>query len=82
MNRHAEGNPICAAGIIDCFGAFFSVSVAGFCGMTVFVCDTLANAVSSQSGIYLISTTNPDGSPNTAYSMFAIKKVNDKCYCS
>ena len=38
------------------------------------------NAVNSQSGCYLVSTTNPDGTPNTAYFVFGIKKIDDVYY--
>ena len=60
--------------------AFSTASVADFYGATALAGDDLMNAVNSQSGTYLVSTTNPDGSPNTAYFIFAIKKVNDKYY--
>ena len=42
--------------------------------------DDLMNAVNSQSGCYLVSTTNPNGTPNTAYFVFGIKKLDDKYY--
>ena len=60
--------------------AFTSASVADYYGANALVGDDLMNAVNSQSGCYLVSTTNPDGSPNTAYFVFAIKKVDDKYY--
>lgn len=59
---------------------FTSASVADYYGSAALTGDDLMNAVNSQSGCYLISTTNPDGSPNTAYFIFAIKKVEDKYY--
>ena len=60
--------------------AFTSASVADYYGANALAGDDLMNAVNSQSGCYLVSTTNPDGSPNTAYFVFAIKKVDDKYY--
>ena len=60
--------------------AFSSASVADYYGAAALTGDDLMNAVNSQSGCYLISTTNPDGTPNTAYFIFAIKKVEDKYY--
>jgi len=60
--------------------AVSSASVADFYAATALTGDDLMNAVNSQSGCYLVSTTNPDGSPNTAYFVFAIKKLNDKYY--
>ena len=59
---------------------FTSASVADYYGHAALIGDDLMNAVNSQSGCYLVSTTNPDGSPNTAYFVFAIKKLNDKYY--
>ena len=59
---------------------FTSASVADYYGHAALAGDDLMNAVNSQSGCYLVSTTNPDGSPNTAYFVFAIKKLNDKYY--
>ena len=60
--------------------AFSSASVADYYGAAALTGDDLMNAVNSQSGCYLVSTTNPDGTPNTAYFFFAIKKVEDKYY--
>ena len=60
--------------------AFSSASVADYYAAAALTGDDLMNAVNSQSGCYLVSTTNPDGSPNTAYFVFGIKKVEDKYY--
>ena len=59
---------------------FTSASVANYYGDFALVGDDLMNAVNSQSGFYLILTTNPDGSPNAGYFIFGIKKLNDKYY--
>lgn len=59
---------------------FTSASVADYYASAALTGDDLMNAVNSQSGCYLVSTTNPDGSPNTAYFIFAIKKLDDKYY--
>ena len=59
---------------------FTSASVANYYGDYGLVGDDLMNAVNSQSGCYIICTTNPDGSPNAGYFIFAIKKLNDKYY--
>ncbi len=66
-----------AEGEVD---AFASASVADYYGSAALTGDDLMNAVNSQSGCYLISTTNPDGSPNTAYFIFALKKLDDQYY--
>ena len=60
--------------------AFTSASVANFYGDFALTGDDLMNAVNSQSGCYIVNTTNPDGSPNAGYFIFAIKKLNDKYF--
>lgn len=60
--------------------AFTSASVADYYGASALAGDDLMNAVNSQSGCYLVSTTNPDGTPNTAYFIFGIKKVGEAYY--
>ena len=69
--------PMALAGEVD---AFSSASVADYYAASAITGDDLMNAVNSQSGCYLVSTTNPDGTPNTAYFIFAIKKLEDKYY--
>ena len=59
---------------------FTTASVANYYGDQGLVGDDLMNAVNSQSGFYLVCTTNPDGSANAGYFIFAIKKVEDKYY--
>ena len=59
---------------------FTSASVANFYGQYGLTGDDLMNAVNSQSGCYIVNTTNPEGSPNAGYFIFAIKKLNDKYY--
>ena len=70
--------PVCA--MADEADTFTSASVADYYGHAALTGPDLMNAVNSQSGCYLVSTTNPDGSPNTAYFVFAIKKVDEKYY--
>ena len=60
--------------------AFTSASVANYYGQFGLTGDDLMNAVNSQTGCYIVNTTNPDGSPNAGYFIFAIKKLNDKYY--
>ena len=69
--------PMALASDVD---AISSASVADYYAAAGLTGDDLMNAVNSQSGCYLVSTTNPDGTPNTAYFIFAIKKVEDKYY--
>ncbi len=60
--------------------AFTSASVANYYAQYALAGDDLMNAVNSQVGTYLVATTNPDGTPNVGYFIFAIKKLNDKYY--
>ena len=60
--------------------AFTSASVADYYGANALAGDDLMNAVNSQSGCYLVCTTNPDGSPNAGYFIFAIKELDGKYY--
>ena len=59
---------------------FTSASVTNFYGDYALTGDALMEAVNSQSGCYIVNTTNPDGSPNAGYFIFAIKKLDDKYY--
>ena len=69
--------PMALATEIDTFA---SASVADYYAAEALTGDDLMNAVNGQSGCYLVSTTNPDGTPNTAYFVFGIKKLDDKYY--
>ena len=59
---------------------FTSASQANFYGQYSLTGDDLMNAVNSQSGCYIVCTTNPDGSPNAGYFIFAIKALDGKYY--
>ena len=52
--------------------AVSSASVADFYG--------LMNAINSFSGFYLVTTTNPDNSPNAAFFVFGMVKHEDHYY--
>ena len=58
--------------------AVSSASVADFYGATALTGDELMDAINSFSGFYLVSTTNPDGTPNSAYFIFAMRKNEDR----
>ena len=60
--------------------AFTSASTTNYYTQYALTGDDLMNAANSQSGFYLIVTVNPDGSPNAAVLVFAIKKLDDKYY--
>ena len=64
----------------DAVDAFTSASTANYYGQYGLTGDDLMAAVNSQSGCYIVCTTNPDGSPNAGYFIFAIKKLGDKYY--
>jgi len=66
--------------IAETADVFTSASVSNFYADYALTGDALMDAVNSQSGCYIINTTNPDGSPNAGYFIFAIKKLNDKYY--
>ena len=60
--------------------AFTSASTQNYYAQYALTGDALMDAVNGQTGTYIIVTVNPDGSPNAAYFIFAIKKLNDKYY--
>ncbi|MBQ8200661.1 MAG: hypothetical protein IJZ74_02705 [Clostridia bacterium] len=60
--------------------AVSSASVADYYGQYGLTGDDLMNAINSFSGFYLISTTNPDGTPNSAFFIFSMVKHEDKYY--
>ena len=66
------------AAMAETADVFTSASTANYYGGLVG--DDLMNAVNSQTGTYLICTTNPDGTPNAAVFIFGVKKLNDKYY--
>ena len=60
--------------------AVSSASVADFYADTAITGDDLMNAINSFSGTYLVSTANPDGTPNTAFFIFSMVKHEDNYY--
>ena len=60
--------------------AVSSASVADFYGQYGLTGDDLMNALNSFSGTYLISTTNPDGTPNTAFFIYSMVKHEGEYY--
>ena len=60
--------------------AVASASVADFYADTALTGDDLMNAINAFSGTYLVSTTNPDGTPNTAFFIFSMIKHEDAYY--
>lgn len=60
--------------------AFTSASIKNHYGDFVLEGEELMNAMNSFSGFYQVATTNPDGSPNSAYFIFGCKELNGKYY--
>jgi len=60
--------------------AFTSASVKDYYGDSALTGEALMNAVNGKTGFYLVSTTNPDGSPNAAYFVFGISELHGKYY--
>ncbi len=60
--------------------AVSSASVADFYGQYGLSGDELMNALNSFSGTYLLSTVNPDGTPNCAFFIYGCVKLDDKYY--
>lgn len=60
--------------------AFTSASTTNYYAQYALTGDELMNAANSQSGTYLVCTVNPDGTPNAAVLVFAIKSLDGKYY--
>ena len=60
--------------------AVASASVADFYADFALTGDELMNAINAFSGTYLVSSTNPDGTPNTAFFIFSMVKHEDAYY--
>ena len=60
--------------------AVSSASVADFYADAALTGDDLMNAINSFTGTYLVSSANPDGTPNTAFLVFSMLKNEDKYY--
>ena len=60
--------------------AVSSASVADYYADAALTGDDLMNAINSFTGTYLVSSTNPDGTPNTAFLVFSMIKHEDKYY--
>ncbi len=60
--------------------AFTSASVKSSYTDYALAGDELMDAINSTSGFYSVSTTNPDGSANSAVFIFGCHKLNDTYY--
>jgi len=64
----------------DQVDAVSSASVADYYGDTAITGDDLMNAINSFSGTYLVTTSDLEGNPNTAFFIFSMVKHEDKYY--
>ena len=55
-----------------------TASVANYYG--ALTGDELMNAINSFSGFYAVASVNPDGTPNIAYFIYSMKKLNEVYY--
>ena len=60
--------------------AVSSASVADYYADAALTGDDLMNAINSFTGTYLVSSTNPDGTPNAAYFIFSMVKHGEDYY--
>ena len=60
--------------------AFTSASVADFYAASALTGDDLMNAINTFSGTYVVTTVNPDGTPNAAYFIFSMVKHEGEYY--
>ncbi len=58
--------------------AVTTASVANYYG--ALTGDELMNAINSYSGFYAVASVNPDGTPNIAYFIYGMIKLNDVYY--
>ena len=71
---------VMSAGVAFATDAVSSASVADYYGDFALTGDDLMNAVNSFSGFYIVTTTNPDGTPCAAYFIFSMVKHEDTYY--
>lgn len=60
--------------------AISSASVSDFYADSALTGDDLMNAINSFSGFYIVSTANPDGTPNSAFFIYSCVKNEDAYY--
>ena len=68
----------CTCAFAETVDAVTTASVANYYG--ALEGDDLMNAINSYSGFYAVASVNPDGTPNIAYFIFGMKKLNDVYY--
>jgi len=71
---------IIPSGVAFATDAVSSASVADYYGDSALTGDELMNAINSFSGFYVVSTTNPNGTPCSAYFIFSMVKHEEKYY--
>ncbi len=68
----------CACAAAETVDTVTTASVANYYGSLTG--DELMDAVNSYSGFYAVASVNPDGTPNIAYFIYGMKKLNDVYY--
>ena len=68
----------CACATAETVDAVTTASVNNYYG--VLTGDELMDAVNSYSGFYAVASVNPDGTPNIAYFIYGMKKLNGVYY--
>ena len=71
---------LCAGASAEDADTFTSASVSHFYADSALTGDALMDAINTFSGFYLVSTTNPDGTPNSAFFIFSCLKNDDTYY--
>ena len=68
----------CVYAFAETVDTLTTASVANYYG--VLNGDELMDAINSFSGFYAVASVNPDGTPNIAYFIYGMKKLNDTYY--
>ncbi len=68
----------CACAAAETVDTVTTASVANYYG--ALTGDELMDAVNSYTGFYAVASVNPDGTPNIAYFIYGMKKLNDVYY--
>ncbi len=68
----------CSCVLAESVDTVTTASVANYYG--AMTGDELMNAINSYSGFYAVATVNPDGTPNIAFFVYGMIKLNDIYY--
>ena len=68
----------CACAVAETVDTVTTASVANYYG--ALTGDELMDAINSYTGFYAVASVNPDGTPNIAYFVYGMRKLNDVYY--